>query len=190
MIRSAQGCGRVRGLFRPGAGLSYNDLGPGDKKYVIRGVTSTGPATVGVYYDETVITASNSNDGGGREPDIRLFDLDRIEVLKGPQGTLYGASSMSGTIRYITKKPVLDKFEGYVQGEGSDTSQGGANCGINGALNLPIVDGALALRLVGWDVQNNGFIDDVRIPAGPVKNANWDRTEGGRALLRWGARTI
>src|ERR1700730_475700 len=74
------------------AGLSYDDLGPGDKKYVIRGVTSTGPATVGVYYDEAVITGSNSNDGGGRQPDIRLFDLDRIEVLKGPQGTLYGAS--------------------------------------------------------------------------------------------------
>lgn len=169
------------------AGLTYDDLGPGDKKYVIRGVTSTGPATVGVYYDEAVITGSNSNDGGGREPDIRLFDLDRIEVLKGPQGTLYGASSMSGTIRYITKKPVLDKFEGYVQGEGSNTSQGGGNWGINGALNLPIVDGALALRLVGWDVQNSGFIDDVRIPAGPVNNANWDRTEGGRALLRWAA---
>jgi len=169
------------------AGLTYDDLGPGDKKYVIRGVTSTGPATVGVYYDEAVITGSNSNDGGGREPDIRLFDLDRIEVLKGPQGTLYGASSMSGTIRYITKKPVLDKVEGYVQGEGSNTTKGGGNYGINGALNLPIVQGALALRLVGWDVQNSGYIDDVRIPAGPVNNANWDKTEGGRALLRWAA---
>src|SRR5712671_760197 len=139
------------------AGLSYDDLGPGDKKYVIRGVTSTGPATVGVYYDEAVITGSNSNDGGGRQPDIRLFDLDRIEVLKGPQGTLYGASSMSGTIRYITRKPVLDKFEGYVQAEGSNTSQGGGNYNFNGALNLPIVAGALAARLVGWTVQNSGF---------------------------------
>jgi len=169
------------------AGLSYDDLGPGDKKYVIRGVTSTGPATVGVYYDEAVITGSNSNDGGGRQPDIRLFDLDRIEVLKGPQGTLYGASSMSGTIRYITRKPVLDKLEGYVQAEGSNTSQGGGNYSFNGALNLPIVTDTLAARLVGWTVQNSGFIDDIRIPAGPVDNANWDRTEGGRALLRWAA---
>jgi len=167
------------------AGLSYDDLGPGDKKYVIRGVTSTGPATVGVYYDEAVITGSNSNDGGGRQPDIRLFDLDRIEVLKGPQGTLYGASSMSGTIRFITRKPVLDKLEGYVQAEGSNTSEGGGNYSFNGALNLPIVEGALAARLVGWSVQNSGFIDDIRIPAGPVDNANWDKTEGGRALLRW-----
>src|ERR1700716_4395993 len=61
------------------AGLSYDDLGPGDKKYVIRGVTSTGPATVGVYYDEAVITGSNSNDGGGGPPDIRPFALGRIE---------------------------------------------------------------------------------------------------------------
>jgi outer membrane receptor protein involved in Fe transport len=167
------------------AGLTYDDLGPGDKKYVIRGITSTGPATVGVYYDEAVITGSNSNDGGGRQPDIRLFDLDRIEVLKGPQGTLYGASSMSGTIRYITKKPVLDRMEGYIHGEGSSTSEGGGNYNFNGALNLPVVNGVLALRLVGWDVQNSGFIDDIRIPAGPVDNANWEKTEGGRALLRW-----
>jgi iron complex outermembrane recepter protein len=167
------------------AGLTYADLGPGDKKYVIRGITSTGPATVGVYYDEAVITGSNSNDGGGRQPDVRLFDLDRVEVLKGPQGTLYGASSMSGTIRYITKKPVLDKLEGYVQAEGSNTSAGGGNYNFNGAINLPIVSGTLAARLVGWSVQNSGFIDDIRIPSGPLDNANWEKTEGGRALLRW-----
>ncbi|MGH8137356.1 MAG: TonB-dependent receptor [Steroidobacteraceae bacterium] len=169
------------------AGLSYGDLGPGDKKYVIRGVTSVGPSTVGVYYDEAVITGANANDGAGREPDIRTFDLDRIEVLKGPQGTLYGASSMSGTIRYITRKPVLDKVEGYVQGEGSDTSQGGGNFMFNGALNLPIVPDALALRVVGWDIQNSGFIDDIRIPAGAIDDANWEKTQGGRAELRWKA---
>src|SRR5262249_21292524 len=139
------------------AGLSYADLGPGDKKYVIRGITSTGPATVGVYYDEAVITGSNSNDRGGRQPDMRLVDRDSIEVLKGPKGTLYGASSMSGTIRYITKKPVLDKLEGYVQAEGSNTSEGGSNYNFNGALNLPIVSGTLAARLVGWSVRNSGF---------------------------------
>jgi iron complex outermembrane receptor protein len=167
--------------------LSYNDLGPGDKKYVIRGITSTGPATVGVYYDEAVITASNANDGGGRNPDIRLFDLDRIEVLKGPQGTLYGASSMSGTIRYITRKPDLDALGGYVEAEASDTSKGSTNWGINGAINLPIVAGKLAVRATGWDVDNDGYIDAVRIPAGTVKNINDDVTKGGRLTLRWQA---
>jgi iron complex outermembrane recepter protein len=167
--------------------LSYNDLGPGDKKYVIRGITSTGPATVGVYYDETVITGANANDGGGRQPDIRLFDLDRIEVLKGPQGTLYGASSMSGTIRYITRKPDLDAFGGYVEGEVSDTEKGSTNYNINGALNLPIVAGKLGLRATGWDVDNSGYIDSVRIPAGTVKNVNDETTRGGRLTLRWQA---
>jgi outer membrane receptor protein involved in Fe transport len=167
--------------------LSYNDLGPGDKKYVIRGITSTGPSTVGVYYDEAVITGANANDGGGREPDIRLFDLDRIEVLKGPQGTLYGASSMSGTIRYITKKPELDKIGGYVEAEGSDTSKGSGNWGVNGALNLPLVDGKLGVRVVGWDVDNSGFIDNFRIADGPYKNINNEVTKGGRATLRWQA---
>ena len=167
--------------------LSFNDLGPGDKKYVIRGITSTGPATVGVYYDEAVITASNANDGGGRNPDIRLFDLDHIEILKGPQGTLYGASSMSGTIRYITRKPDLENVGGYVEGETSDTSKGGTNYNINGAINLPIVSGRLALRATGWNVDNSGFIDDVRIPAGVVKNANDETTRGGRLTLRWQA---
>ncbi|MEP7243240.1 MAG: TonB-dependent receptor [Gammaproteobacteria bacterium] len=167
--------------------LSYADLGPGDKKYVIRGITSTGPATVGVYYDEAVITASNANDGGGRQPDIRLFDLDRIEVLKGPQGTLYGASSMSGTIRYITRKPDLEKLGGYVEAEGSDTEKGNTNWGVNGALNLPIVEGKLALRVTGWDVDNSGYIDNPRIPAGAIKDINNDVTKGGRATLRWQA---
>ena len=167
--------------------LSFTDLGPGDKKYVIRGITSRGPATVGVYYDETVITAQNAGDGGGRNADIALYDLDRIEVLKGPQGTLYGASSMSGTIRYITKKPVLDKFEGYVASEVSTTSSGGTNHNFNGAFNAPLVNDKLALRAVGWYVKNDGWIDDVRIPAGVVKNANDDVTKGGRVSLRWQA---
>ncbi|MGH8315714.1 MAG: TonB-dependent receptor, partial [Steroidobacterales bacterium] len=167
--------------------LTFNDLGPGDKQYVIRGITSTGPATVGVYYDEAVITASNANDGGGRNADIRLFDLDRIEILKGPQGTLYGASSMSGTIRYITKQPDLAKFGGYVNAEASSTTEGGSNFGVNGALNLPILQDRLAVRFTGWDVDNSGFIDAVRIPAGPIKDANDERTSGARVTLRWQA---
>jgi outer membrane receptor protein involved in Fe transport len=167
--------------------LSYQDLGPGDKKYVIRGITSSGPATVGVYYDEAVITAANAEDGGGRNADIALFDLDRVEVLKGPQGTLYGASSMSGTIRYITKKPVLDAFEGHVGAEYSNTTHGGDNYTINGTINLPIVDGRLALRATGWNVDYSGFIDMPRLPAGPKKGVNDSVTRGGRVTLRWQA---
>ena len=166
-------------------GLSYQDLGPGDKKYVIRGVNSTGAATVGSYYDEAIISADNRNDGGGRNADIRLFDIERIEVLKGPQGTLYGASSMSGTIRIITNKPDASQFEGYITSEISETNEGGTNYNLNGAVNVPIIKDKLAARAVGWRVDNSGYIDSVRIPSGPIENINNDETEGARVSLQF-----
>jgi len=165
--------------------LQIQDLGPGDKKYVIRGINSTGDATTGVYLDETVITGANANDGGGLQADAGLYDLDHIEVLRGPQGTLYGASSMSGTIRFITRKPQLTQFGGYATAELSSTSHGGGNYNVNGALNLPIVDGKFAARVVGWTVNNSGYIDQIRIPAGLLRGVNNDRTQGGRAELRY-----
>ncbi|HEY0271197.1 MAG TPA: TonB-dependent receptor, partial [Sphingomonas sp.] len=165
-------------------GLQFDDLGPGDKKYIIRGINSSGASTVGAYYDEAVISAANSNDGGGRNADIRLYDLDRIEVLKGPQGTLYGASSMSGTIRFITTKPKMDVFEGNITGDVSGTQKGGANYNLHGTVNIPIVDDLLAVRATGWLDDQSGYIDAVRIPAGPVKNINNDDTKGGRVLAR------
>jgi iron complex outermembrane recepter protein len=190
-------------------GLSIQDLGPGDKKYVIRGINSTGDSTTGVYYGEAVISGSNSDDGGGFESDIRLYDMDRIEVLRGPQGTLYGASSMSGTIRYIPKAPDLNTVGGYITVEGSETAQASGNYNFNGALNLPIIDGVLALRLVGWKIYDSGYINQIRVgegvsglvntgtaakpnyqvePAqalGYLKGVNDDDVGGGRAILRF-----
>lgn len=167
-------------------GLSIQDLGPGDKKYVIRGINSTGASTTGVYYGEAVISGSNADDGGGFESDIRLYDLDRVEVLRGPQGTLYGASSMSGTIRFIPKSPDLQKVEGYLTMEGSETQHASGNYNINGALNLPIVDGVLALRMVGWKLYDSGFIDQIRVgTVGLIKGVNDDDVGGGRAILRY-----
>jgi iron complex outermembrane receptor protein len=183
-------------------GLSIQDLGPGDKKYVIRGINSTGDSTVGVYYGEAVVSGTNGDDGGGFQPDIRLYDMDRVEVLRGPQGTLYGASSMSGTLRFIPKAPDLHDFGGYVTGEGSDTESASGNYNANGALNLPIVDGVLALRLVGWKIYDSGYINQIRVgvgvtannssgvpepvaPLGFVKGVNDDDVGGGRAILRY-----
>lgn len=166
-------------------GLSVQDLGPGDRKYVIRGVNSTGDSTVGVYYDEAVVSASNSDDGGGMQSDIRLYDLDHIEVLRGPQGTLYGASSMSGTIRFITKKPDLESFGGYVTGELSGTNHGSANFDANGAVNIPIITDKMALRVTGWSVNDSGFINQIRLGGvGFAKGINNDEVQGGRIALR------
>jgi outer membrane receptor protein involved in Fe transport len=171
-------------------GLSVQDLGPGDRKYVIRGINSTGDSTTGVYYDEAVISGSNANDGGGLQSDIRLYDLDHVEVLRGPQGTLYGASSESGTIRFITKKPNLTDVGGYLTGEASATNHASGNYNMNGALNLPIIADKVALRMVGWGIDDSGYIDQIRVGAasansqGLVKGVNWDRVLGGRANLR------
>lgn len=182
-------------------GLSIQDLGPGDKKYVIRGINSTGDSTVGVYYGEAVVTQGNGDDGGGFQPDIRLYDIERVEVLRGPQGTLYGASSMSGTIRYIPKEPVMDGVDGYLSLEDSNTQHGGDNYNANGALNLPIVNNVLALRVVGWRLHDSGYVDQIRVGSGVtgvvngatvpiagvgfVKGVNDDDVGGGRAILRY-----
>lgn len=171
-------------------GLQFQDLGPGDKEYIIRGVNSSGASTVGVYYDETVITSSNAEDGGGRNADIRLYDIERIEVLKGPQGTLYGANSMSGTIRIITNKPVLDTIEGNVSAEVSDTRYGGMNYNFNAMINLPVVEDKMAIRAVAWLNDNSGFIDAPRIRSGRVNDINSDNTEGGRFSARFEASEV
>jgi outer membrane receptor protein involved in Fe transport len=190
-------------------GLSIQDLGPGDKKYVIRGINSNGDATTGVYYGEAVISGSNADDGGGFESDVRLYDLNRVEVLRGPQGTLYGASSMSGTIRFVPNSPDLNTLGGYLTTEGSQTSHASGNYDINGEVNLPIIDGVLAVRLVGWKLYDSGFINQTRVGAGVtgitnigtatapnfqtvpvagigfVKGVNDDDVGGGRAIVRF-----
>ena len=168
-------------------GLSIQDLGPGDKKYVIRGINSNGASTTGVYYGEAVISGSNADDGGGFESDIRLYDLNRVEVLRGPQGTLYGASSMSGTIRFIPKLPNLNNVEGYGTAEYSNTVHTPKeNYNFNGAVNLPIIDGVLAVRAVGWKQYDAGFVDQTRVgTVGLVRGVNDDDVGGARVAVRY-----
>ncbi len=166
-------------------GLQFQDLGPGDKEYIIRGVNSSGPATVGLYFDEAVITGSNAQDGGGRNPDIKLIDMSRIEVLNGPQGTQYGANSMSGLIRYVPERPNFDGVSGNVQADLSDTKGGSDNQLFSGVINVPLIDGVLAARAVGWRVDNSGWIDQSRAIGGPYEDINDEETTGGRLMLRY-----
>jgi iron complex outermembrane receptor protein len=190
----AQGVSGIMDVAGQVPGLAIQDLGPGDKKYVIRGINSTGASTTGVYYGEAVISGSNADDGGGFEPDIRMYDLQDVEVLRGPQGTLYGASSMSGTIRFIPKLPNLNSVEGYATMEGSKTTHTEReNYKFNGAANLPLIDGQLAVRLVGWKQYDAGYIDQIRVGVGiPGVNAlgllrgvNDDDVGGGRMAVRY-----
>ncbi len=146
---------------------------------MIRGINSTGAGTVGLYLDEVVITGENAQDGSGQAPDIKLFDIDRVEVLRGPQGTTFGASSMAGTIRYITAKPKLDEWTGYVQSALRSTR--GADLGLqtDGAINIPVVSGVFALRASGFYADLPGYIDN-RFQDG----ANAEKSKAARLQAR------
>src|SRR5918995_3576961 len=119
-------------------GLQFQNLGPGDAEYIIRGINGSGPSVVGAYLDEYVITASDQQDGGGKNAPIQLVDVERIEVLNGPQGTLYGSNSMAGNIRFITRKPDATKFDAYLEGDWSNITDGGNGYQVTGVLNVPV----------------------------------------------------
>jgi iron complex outermembrane receptor protein len=141
-------------------GVTLNSAGPGQSSYSIRGIASVGgnAPTTGLYIDETPILPSGG-DGATATIDPDLFDLARIEVLRGPQGTLYGASSMGGTVRFITNQPNLAKEEGAVKVEGSDTQHGGGNVRLDAMYNMPLIEDRVALRMVGTYKDFSGFID-------------------------------
>ena len=141
-------------------GVTLNSVGPGRSSYSIRGIASVGgnAPTTGLYVDETPILPSGG-DGATASIDPDLFDLARVEVLRGPQGTLYGASSMGGTIRLITNQPNLTKDEGAVKVEGSDTEHGGGNVRLDAMLNIPLIEDIAAVRIVGTYKNFSGFID-------------------------------
>ncbi len=151
----------ITDLAREVPGLSFsNEGGTGLSKIELRGISSdAGSPTVGLYLDEVPITMRNLLNTGATEP--QFFDLDRIEVLRGPQGTLYGSSSMGGTIRFISKQPNLDDYGGSLYSELSGTKHGGINYEESGVLNVPIIKGMSALRLGVDYLDNDGYIDQL-----------------------------
>ena len=167
--------------------LQYATQGVGDSQLIIRGISSPGDSTVGVYFDESPITGGNFQDGGGRTPDIGAYDIERVEVLKGPQGTLFGASSMSGTVRIITNKPDASAVGGNISVGGESTDNGNGGYSVNGAVNIPIIKDQLALRVVGWQKEQGGYIDHFAGLGGPteIKDANDSEVMGGRLMARW-----
>jgi iron complex outermembrane recepter protein len=162
------------------SGVSFKDLGPGEKTIVTRGLVSTGAATTAVYFGETNVTAFNDGEGGGRNLDLKLFDLERIEVLRGPQGTQYGASALGGVVRLIPAKPNLRRVKAGVDGEFSSTRFGGSNYQINGFLDVPLIEDVLGVRFVGWQVNNSGYIENVRLHNEDINDEN---TYGGRVTV-------
>ncbi len=180
MLRE-RGVTNIEELSRSVAGFTVQNLGPGQSQVAIRGISAgqivrDQPGVkeqVGVYLDESVISLSLFT------PDLDLFDLNRVEVLRGPQGTLYGSGSLSGTVRYITNQPKVGKFESTVEATVSNVQGGDVGGDIKGVLNVPLNDKA-ALRIVGYASKFPGFIDAVQ-PNGSVKT---DVNEGTRAGVR------
>lgn len=169
-------------------GLSVVDQGPGQQQITIRGLSSgttvaagdepNNKETVGVYIDEVPVSANGFN------PDLALFDVERVEVLRGPQGTLYGSGSMGGTVRTITKQPNLESFENSNRVLAGTTRFGGFNGAINSMVNLPLVADRFAVRAVGYYREEDGFVDNIALGE---KNVNDARTSGGRIAAKWQA---
>ena len=175
-------------------GLTAIDSGPGQKRYALRGLQSAGEPEVALYYDEIPISGlpGGSLDTGDSQPDLKLFDIDRIEVLRGPQGTLYGNGSMGGAIRIISKRPDLQQFSARTDAEGAATEGGSPSWRTSAFVNVPVVAGRLAVRLDGYYRQDGGWIDDIyrsdiKLPQLDSNNLNWEHTRGGRASVAFQA---
>jgi len=159
---TSAGITSVEDITRTVPGLSMRSAGPGQSEYEARGIAANGgaSATVGFYLDEVPLSSPTLDQVGKVMIDPDLYDINRVEVLRGPQGTLYGSGSMGGAIKIVTNQPKLDVFEGSVQGTVSGTEGGGLNGGGNAMFNLPIGD-TMALRVVGTDTYRSGWIDRV-----------------------------
>jgi iron complex outermembrane recepter protein len=199
---AAAGLTRIEDIAHEVPGLSMRSAGPGLTEYEARGLASNGGAapTVGFYLDEIPLSPPAVSQSGKVVIDPDLYDVERVEVLRGPQGTLYGSGSMGGTVKVITNQPKLGVFEGSVQGTGSYTDGGGGNYGANVMLNLPLGD-KFALRVVLSDLHRSGWIDNKTVSPfpisltptrGPVEtapvtnvfhNANDEQLSGGRISL-------
>jgi len=144
---------------------NFLDRGAGRNGIIVRGVTASPQtdATVGVYVDETPLTGLGSaSPGSGGNPDLKFVDMQRIEVLRGPQGTLYGDGSIAGTVRAIPNAPDLNYFSAKVSGSLSSTAdKGGDNTSLRGVVNLPVVDDTFAVRIVAYDYDNSGYYESV-----------------------------
>lgn len=147
-------------------------------------MTSSGgnSSTVGFYLDDTPLTAPAGSFNGKVVIDPSLYDLNRVEVLRGPQGTLYGSGSMGGTIRLIPNAADPQAFASSVQTVFSDTDAGGFNRGENAMVNLPFAGGTAALRIVGTETHNSGWIDRIVIANGEFPLETNGNTTRGNVL--------
>jgi iron complex outermembrane receptor protein len=200
----------ITGVLHDVPGISARTSGPGQTELEMRGLSSSGGSspTVGFYLNDYPLTPPAAALVGKVVIDPDLFDLNRVEVLRGPQGTLYGSGSMGGTVKLVTNQPSLKQMEATVEAFGSSQAGGGFNRGGSLMFSAPLVSDVLAMRVVLTDKTNAGFIDRVvlspfPVPTGPgpcgpgwpgcvrgdvvgtppaqvIPRANGERLQGGR----------
>ncbi|WP_420383770.1 TonB-dependent receptor [Novosphingobium sp.] len=184
--------------------VSFQSLGPGRSQPFFRGISVTGGrnSTVGTYLDDIPLTSPNAN------PEIHIYDVERVEALSGPQGTLFGASSLAGTLRIITNKPKFDKWEAGMDVQADKYGDGKAGGMVEGFINIPVAHD-VAIRIMAFYEKEGGYINNthgtvgyqslpITLDNGPgtstnntfysnlVKNAyNPDIEYGGRAAISW-----
>jgi outer membrane receptor protein involved in Fe transport len=199
------GVSSLTGVAEEVPGISMKTGGPGQTEFEMRGLNSAGgnSPTVGFYLDETPVTSFAYATSGKVVIDPDLYDLNRVEVLRGPQGTLYGSGSMGGTIRLLTNEPQFNEYHASGELIGGGTEGGGLNGGENGMVNIPLVQDKLALRIVETDKYTSGWIDRIVLDPFPLptnggltrgnvlsapiaqkdENVNWEHLESVRATL-------
>ncbi|HWF01022.1 MAG TPA: TonB-dependent receptor plug domain-containing protein, partial [Caulobacteraceae bacterium] len=166
-------------------GLSLTTVAPGSMQIAIRGITSgenEASPTTSIYVDEAPFGSVNAYAAGSDlTPDLDPAELSQIEVLKGPQGTLYGASAVGGVVKFDTKPVNLDRFGGEVTAGGDVTSEGTAGYTFRGMFDAPIVKDVLGLRISGFTREDPGYVKNLV----DGKYQNDSKVQGGRAELLW-----
>ena len=174
----ASGIGDLTGQA---TGLTVTNLGPGRDKFIVRGqsdgpLTGHSQAAVGLYVDDVRIGYNNP------DPDLNLVDVDRVEILRGPQGSLYGAGSIAGLLRIVTRPPDLEHASATVSLTAAGTQGGAASEAVDAVVNMPLQDGRLGVRAVFYRDHDGGYFDDVLLHR---KDTNYTDRTGGRLAIRY-----
>ncbi|PXA85102.1 TonB-dependent receptor [Caulobacter sp. D4A] len=172
----------INDYFRQVPNLALDGGTPSNRRITLRGVRSAGEATTGLYYDETPLTGptGTTQDAGSTTPDINLFDVERVEVLRGPQGTLYGSGSMGGTLRVIFNKADTNDYAGAVEAQATTTKGGEGGFYGKGMVNVPLIQDKLGARLVLYREERGGYVDSVPLNK---QDINGSTASGGRLMF-------
>ena len=179
---NGQGVTRIEEFVAKVPGFSIEQEGRTGLRLVLRGQNTGGAgASVATMVDDVVLSSATANSlAASVTSNLDSFELERIEVLRGPQGTLYGATAQGGVLKYVTKKPKLDATEGAVELGSESVRYGETGFSAKGAFNLPIIADRMALRVSGFYKDVPGYIDN---PARQLDDANGGKQYGGRASI-------